>query len=406
MRSTESTLPEAMPGQRDERNPGIDLLRGISILLVVLHHTGLRIPLKHTALAGFLPRWLLDGLNYNGYEAVFVFFVISGFLITGNTLKRWGSLDRIDVKAFYARRFARIVPCLLLLVVVLSGLHLLGFDDYVINRAGQSLPRAIIAALGLHLNWYEGHTGYLPGNWDVLWSLSIEEVFYIGFPIVCLLTRRVWILVPLLAVLALSLPATHAALADNEIWQEKAYLPGMAAIATGVLGALLAARWPVWPPRTVALPGCLGVIGLGAVMLDGSALWHLLHDGYMLVLTLSSLCLVLATTQHREKGGWSAMRGLGWLRSFGRLSYEIYLTHMFVVYAIVRLFKATGSDIGLGYLWYVPAVLVSWLLGTLVARLVSIPSDRALRGILLKPVRQPEHRDVMIVEAVVASSER
>jgi peptidoglycan/LPS O-acetylase OafA/YrhL len=406
MRSTESTLLEAMPGRRDERNPGIDLLRGISILLVVLHHTGLRIPLKHTALAGFLPRWLLDGLNYNGYESVFVFFVISGFLITGNTLKRWGSLDRIDIKAFYARRFARIMPCLLLLVVVLSALHLLGVDDYVINRAGQSLPRAIVAALGLHLNWYEGHTGYLPGNWDVLWSLSIEEVFYIGFPIVCLLTRRVWILVPLLIVFALSLPATHAALAGNEIWQEKAYLPGMAAIATGVLGALVAARWPAWPPRTVALLGWLGAIGLVAVMLDGSALWHLLHDGYMLVLTLSALCLVLATTHRRSRGGWSSMRGLGWLRSFGRLSYEIYLTHMFVVYAIVRVFKATGSEIGAGYLWYVPAVLFSWLLGMLVARFVSIPSDQALRLMLLKPASESEHRDVMTAEVVVASAER
>jgi peptidoglycan/LPS O-acetylase OafA/YrhL len=406
MRLNESSQPDVVHAQRDERNPGIDLLRGISILLVVLHHTGLRIPLKHTALAGFLPRWLLDGLNYNGYEAVFVFFVISGFLITGNTLKRWGSLDRIDIKAFYARRFARIMPCLLLLVIVLSGLHLLGVDDYVINRAGQSLPHAIVAALGLHLNWYEGHTGYLPGNWDVLWSLSIEEVFYIGFPIVCLLTRRVWILVPLLVVLALSLPSTHAALADNEIWQEKAYLPGMAAIATGVLGALLAARWPVWPPRAITLLGWLGAIGLGAVMLDGRALWHLLHDGYMLVLTLSALCLVLATTQRRARGGWSSMRGLGWLRSFGRLSYEIYLTHMFVVYAIVRLFKATGSDIGLGYLWYVPAVLLSWLLGMLVARIVSVPSDLALRGMLLKPVVQTERRDMMNVEAVVAGGER
>jgi len=258
MRSIESSQPELAHAERDARNPGIDLLRGVSILLVVLHHTGLRIPLKHTALASFLPRWLLDGLNYNGYEAVFVFFVISGFLITGNTLKRWGSLDRIDIKAFYARRFARIMPCLLLLVIVLSALHLLGVDDYVINRAGQSLPRAIVAALGLHLNWYEGQTGYLPGNWDVLWSLSIEEVFYIGFPIVCLLTRRVWILVPLLVLLAVSLPVTHAALADNEIWQEKAYLPGTAAIATGVLGALLAAHVRTWSRRTVALLGWLG----------------------------------------------------------------------------------------------------------------------------------------------------
>jgi len=405
MRSIELRQLEAVHAKSDARNQGIDLLRGLSILLVVLHHTGLRIPLKHTALADFLPRWLMDGLNYNGYEAVFVFFVISGFLITGNTLKRWGSLDRIDIKAFYARRFARIVPCLLLLVIVLSGLHLLGVDDYVINRAGQSLPRAIIAALGLHLNWYEGHTGYLPGNWDVLWSLSIEEVFYIGFPIVCLLTRRAWVLVPMLVVLALSLPVTHAALADNEIWQEKAYLPGMAAIATGVLGALLAAHRPVWPARTTALLGWLGAIGLAWVMLDGPALWGLLHEGYGLVLTSSALCLVLACTL-RGAPGWSSMRGLGWLRSFGRLSYEIYLTHMFVVFAVVRLFKAAGSDISLGYLWYAPAVLLSWLLGMLVARFVSIPSDRALRGWLLKPVRQAEHRDEMTADAMVASGER
>ncbi len=100
--------------------------------------------------------------------------------------------------------------------------------------------------------------GYLPGNWDVLWSLSIEEVFYIGFPLACLLTRRRWVLVPLLTLLALSMPWTHAALRGNEIWQEKAYLPDMSAIAIGVLGALLAARSGTLPARTAALLGWLG----------------------------------------------------------------------------------------------------------------------------------------------------
>jgi len=108
------------------RNAGIDLLRGLAIVFVLLNHLGLpmRIPLKSTALADVLPVRLLQALNYNGYEAVFVFFVISGFLITGNALQRWGSLAHIEPKAFYARRFARIVPCLVALLAVLALLPL------------------------------------------------------------------------------------------------------------------------------------------------------------------------------------------------------------------------------------------------------------------------------------------
>ncbi|KRE88630.1 acyltransferase [Frateuria sp. Soil773] len=378
-----ANTPCATGQAQDGRNPGIDLLRGLAIVLVILNHLGLRIPLKATALADVLPAWLLVRLNYNGYEGVFVFFVISGFLITANALRRWGSLERIDLRAFYARRFARIMPCLLALLAVLSLLHLLAVPDYTIVREGQSLPRAIVAVLGLHLNWYEGRTGYLPGNWDVLWSLSIEEVFYLGFPVACLLLRRRAVLVTSLSVLALSLPWARAALHGNEIWLEKAYLPGMAAIATGVLGALLAQRWGVPPARTTALLGALGAVGLLAVLLDGGALWHWLRDGYMLVLTLSSLCLVLASHQRQLRGCWT-VPGLGWLRSCGRLSYEIYLSHMFVVFAAVRLFKSTGGDLRLGFLWYLLALPLCWLLGAAVERGLSLPCERWLRARLMR----------------------
>lgn len=392
MPSTES-MQSLMTGRKDaqpapaHRNPGIDLLRGLSILFVILNHLGLRIPLKKTALADVLPPWFLSRLNYNGYEAVFVFFVISGFLIAGNALQRWGGLERIDLRAFYARRFARIVPCLLVLVAVLAVLHLLAVSDYTISRPGQSLPDAIWAVIGLHLNWYEGHTGYLPGNWDVLWSLSIEEVFYIGFPLVCLLTRRRWVLVPLLALLALSMPWTHAALRGNEIWQEKAYLPGMSAIAIGVLGALLAARSRMLPARTTTLLGWLGAIGLLATTIDGALIWHLLRDGYMLLLALSALCLLLACEQRQRRGDWQPWRVLEWLRSWGRLSYEIYLTHMFVVFAMVRLFKIAGGDMRLGFLWYLLTLPLCWLLGTAAERWLSLPCERWLRRRLTKPMR-------------------
>ena len=382
------------------RNPGIDLLRGLSILLVVIHHIGLRIPLKKTVLGGFVPHRLLSALNYNGYEAVFVFFTISGFLIAGHALRRWGSLDRIDFRAFYARRFARIMPCLLALVAVLSALHLLGVDDYVIHRANQSLPRAIFAALGLHLNWYEGHTGYLPGNWDVLWSLSIEEVFYIGFPIACILTRRAWILAPMLVVLALSLPYTHALYAGNEIWQEKAWLPGMAAIAMGVLGALAAARWD--PPRRSLIDAlCIaGAAGIASILLVEDILWDMLKDGCLLLLTFSAACLLVGLQWRERLGASRPLRGFGWLRSFGQLSYEIYLTHMFVVFGAVRLWRAWGSDKPHGWIWYAPVVAACWLLGWMVARWFSNPADRALRERLL--VRHASPVDGMATSAASA----
>jgi len=381
LKATGLDLPPAMT---PARNPGIDLLRGLSILLVVMHHVGLRIPLKQGVLSTFLPRWFLNALIFNGYEAVFIFFVISGFLITSNTLARWGSLGAIDVRSFYRRRAARIVPCLLILVAVLSVLHLAGAREYVINHANQSLPRTILSALGLHLNWYEGHTGWLPGNWDVLWSLSIEEVFYLGFPLVCLGLRRNRILLPFLALLALSLPASRAALAGNAIWQEKAYLPGMAAIAMGVLGALVAAQVGPVGRGILRLLRALGGLGLVAVLCFENRLWPLLGNGTLLLLTLASVCLVLAFHLQARTGDLRPVPGTGWLRSCGRLSYEIYLTHMFVVWPVVRAFKASGAGLWWGILWYLPALALSWLLGWLVARYLSVPSERALRQRLLK----------------------
>ena len=369
-----------IPSAGIARNIGIDLLRGLAIVLVILNHIGIRIPLKKTLLAEFLPRSFLSNLNYNGYEAVFVFFVISGFLIAGNALRRWGDLARIDIKTFYALRFSRIVPCLLLLLAVLSVLHGLGVQDYVIDRPGQSLPRAILVALGLHLNWYEGMTGYLPGNWDVLWSLSIEEAFYIGFPIVCLLTRRVWILVPLLLVLVVSMPWTHMALTGNEIWQEKAYLPGMSAIAIGVIGALLARRFSVLPTVPARALIVIGALGMLAEMFEGRVLWPIMGDSILLLLTVSVM-LMLIGLQARAA---TSVRGIGWLASWGRLSYEIYLSHMFVVYAVVRVYRSTGSDIRWGFLWYLLALPLCWLLGKAVARFVSIPCERLLRARMLR----------------------
>jgi peptidoglycan/LPS O-acetylase OafA/YrhL len=353
--------------------------------LVILQHVDLRLPLSHTLAASWLPSWLLNALVGNGYEAVFVFFVISGFVITSTSLARWGSLGSIDVAAFYARRAARILPCLLLLVLVLSVLDLAGAANYVIDNPKQSLARAILAALGLHMNLYEAITGYLPASWDVLWSLSIEEVFYLAFPMVCLLLGRSRLLIPALLILAWSLPELRSALKHNEIWREKAYLPGMAAIATGVLAALAAARWRPLRPLTPLLLLSLGTLCLAAVFCCDEIIWRLLHNGNMLLLTLSAAALIVALHWRQTTGLTLPMRCFAWLRSFGRLSYEIYLCHMFAVWMIVDLVRWLGMGEAWQWLFYLAALVFSWLLGWCVARCISIPAERGVlrRGRML-----------------------
>lgn len=372
------------------RNPGIDLLRGLSILLVILNHTGIRIRLVKGVLAGFLPRQVLTDLTFNGSEAVYMFFVVSGFLIATNSVQRWGRLGAIDARAFYIRRAARIVPCLLALVAILSVLDLAHFPDYAIDQPHQSLPQAVSSAFGLYLNWYEAHTGYLPANWDVLWSLSIEEIFYLGFPLVCLTLRKDWILAPLLAMLALSLPFTLAAIVNNPIWHEKAYLPGMAGIAMGVLAAIVAAHCTPKGRAARIVLQAFGACGLFAVLGFEDNLWHWIGHGAILLLTFSAGCLVLGFHwQARAVAGWR-LRGTGWLQSYGRLSYEIYLTHMFIVLSVVRIWKMTNAGFRWGILWYLPAIALPWLLGWLVARYFSSPCERAIRRRWISPKKPDE----------------
>jgi len=365
-------------GSGKQRNPGIDLLRGIAVFLVLSHHIGLRLPLAKGMLGSFLPTWVLSTLNWRGYQAVFLFFVISGFLIARNSLDRWERLSWIHPKSFYLRRSARILPCFLGLLLVLSVLHLLHLRDFTITGPGQTLGHALFSALGLHLNWYEGLTGYLPANWDVLWSLSIEECFYLAFPLVCLVLRWDALLAPLLALLAAGLPWFLTHTGGSDVWQEKAYLPGFAAIATGVLGALLTRWWPCVHSSVIYSLCAVGASGIFSTLCMTKYIWPVLHEGCMLLLTTSSLCLLLAFHWQAQSGAAWRLRGTGWLRFCGCISYEIYLTHMLIVLPAVRLYTSYGFGLRWAVILYPPVITLCWLLGWLVARTFSNPADRWL----------------------------
>jgi peptidoglycan/LPS O-acetylase OafA/YrhL len=367
-----------------DRNAGIDFLRGLAVLLVVLHHIHLRFTLNHFDVAGLLPKPLGRVLFWSGYYAVIVFFVISGYLITSLSLRRWGSLDRIDARAFYTMRIARILPCLLALIAVLAALHLAGAQDYAIDPSRASLGRAVVAALTFHFNWLEGSRGYLPGSWDVLWSLSIEEAFYVVFPLACLAARREAMLVALLVALIAAGPFTRIANANSEPWDEYAYLACTDGIAFGCLAALIQAR--VEPSlrwlRVAFVAGLAAMLLVVAFRQTTNALGLVSTGLYITVLEMGAALVLLALG-----GGLLAnfaWRGTSAIRAAGRLSYEIYLTHMFVVFTTMAVFKATGANLACVWLWYAGALIASALLGYVVGRWFSTPANDAIRAWALR----------------------
>jgi len=163
------------------RLDGVDLLRGLAILCVLMNHVNTRLRVNDIPYIEGFPEPLVHALTGNGQFGVQIFFAISGFLITSITLKRWGALQNVNVRDFYLLRLARIGSLLLALLAILSVLHFAGLQDFVVSARKGGLGRALLAALTFHVNVLEAHRGYLPANWDVLWSLSVEEMFYLFF---------------------------------------------------------------------------------------------------------------------------------------------------------------------------------------------------------------------------------
>ena len=260
-------MTQSIPESRHSwtRLDGVDLLRGLAILCVLMNHVNIRLLINEVPYTEGIPRPLIHAMVGNGQFGVQIFFAISGFLITSITLKRWGSLQAINVRDFYLLRLARIGPLLLALLAVLSVLHFAGLQDFVVSAQKGGLGRALLAALTFHINVLEAHRGYLPGNWDILWSLSVEEMFYLFFPLAAWLLGRVRLFIPFLFVFIVLGPIARAVFArGNDIWQDYSYLGGMDAIALGCLTALIASRARFSPAilKTLAWTGLALLIAM------------------------------------------------------------------------------------------------------------------------------------------------
>lgn len=344
-----------------------------------MNHVNMRLLSAKVPYTKGLPAQLVSSLVWNGQFGVQMFFVISGFLITSTSLRRWPTLSSLSVTDFYLLRFARIAPLMLLLLCVLSGLHFAHVDGYIVSPKTGGLGRALLAALTFHINLLEATRGYLPAGWDILWSLSVEEVFYLFFPLAVRLLRTRKLLIPFLMLFVLAGPFARArAFNPNPVWREYSYLGGMDAIALGCLTALLLSNKRL---SKVSIRLC-GAIGLALLTFSlcfsiKAYIWGLGRNGLnMTVLSVGTCLVIIAATQ----SSWRAPRLLSPILILGRKSYEIYLTHVFVVIAFFAIFVKLGKPLPLVPLLFLAVIASAGVLGWLVSAFYSEPMNRLIRG--------------------------
>jgi peptidoglycan/LPS O-acetylase OafA/YrhL len=302
-------------------SPALDGLRGLAVLLVLVYH--------------FAGRYLLHG----GWAGVDIFFCLSGFLITALILDEVRVHGRLDLARFYARRACRLLPALLLLLVVWSAL-LVAFHDHgwLATTPGSSGPGRLIdvpqafASVGIAL-------AYL-ANWDViagtmhaplyhLWSLAVEEQFYLVWPAVLLAllllrSRTRLVVIGLMLAISALLPWLywHGGAGTNRIYF------GTDTRAVGPLAGAFAAL--VWHERH-----SLGRLTRYAALRAWAALLFVLAiagylgnqpSKFLVMPALLAVAVAQLVPYLAESRGWmSRAFGTRWLVWVGKRSYALYL---------------------------------------------------------------------------------
>ena len=309
--------------------PGLDGLRAIAVLAVIAFHEQF----------GWAPGGLLG---------VGVFFTLSGYLITDLLLSRWTVSGRLHLAEFWMRRARRLLPALFVMLAVVTAW--ITIADRVRLT---SLRGAVGAASTYWSNWYviiKGQSYFArfapPQPLDHLWSLAVEEQFYLIWPWlllagVFLIRRRgasalPWLALPTLAMAAAS--AVAAVLLYRPGFDPTRIYEGTDTRASGLLiGAALAM---LWSSRRAAATGKTGQRlldwpGFAGLAVIGLMIWRVgqyspfLYRGGLVVLALATAAVVAAAacpaTLTAKALGWRPLRWLG-VRSYG-----IYLWHFPVI---------------------------------------------------------------------------
>jgi peptidoglycan/LPS O-acetylase OafA/YrhL len=349
----------------------IEGLRGVAVTAVVAYHAG--IP-------------FVSG----GFVGVDVFFVISGFLITGQLLREYERRGRISLKGFYARRFRRIIPPAALVIVATSAAIWLLLPLLSIFRQAFDLLAASVEVA----NWRFIAQGkdYLAGGSDDsvathFWSLSVEEQFYLVWPLLVILAallarRRGWSVRSVAAVvIALSSAASFvASLHFTATDPVLSYMASQTRAWQFGVGALVAICGPplsgLITRVSARIAMCIvGWAGAVAVLVACVGFDHTVaYPGWAATVpTLGAGAIIFAgQIAGNATPAVGAALSVGWLRWLGKVSYSWYLWHWPAVVLFKERTHVTAWPVLAGVM--VVALVAAWLSTALLERpLMSSP---------------------------------